>query len=187
MIRRPPRSTLSSSSAASDVYKRRDLEGCRSSVVQPRWWDAHRLPAPRVASLPVVYRTRGHRSASSVGVWRARDREADGALSVDDLERAPPKRRDAPGTPRLPRVERTVARRLSGATTEGRQARGQRCASRLRPGASLGRGASSRRDPRGGTGRQLAKEEGAALSGPQVGAGLEPRADRAALGGRFPP
>ena len=27
MIRRPPRSTLSSSSAASDVYKRQDVEG----------------------------------------------------------------------------------------------------------------------------------------------------------------
>src|SRR5674536_171096 len=30
MIRRPPRSTLSSSSAASDVYKRQPLEGSRS-------------------------------------------------------------------------------------------------------------------------------------------------------------
>ena len=35
--------------------------------------------------------------------------------------------------------------------------------------------------------RQLAKEESAALSGPQVDAGLEPRADRATPGGRFPP
>jgi hypothetical protein len=46
------------------------------------------------------------------------------ALPVDDLERTPPKRRDTPGSPRLPRVKRTVARRLSGATPESRQARG---------------------------------------------------------------
>src|SRR5665648_140599 len=32
MIRRPPRSTLSSSSAASDVYKRQDINGNRDAV-----------------------------------------------------------------------------------------------------------------------------------------------------------
>eukprot|EP00658_Telonema_sp_P-2_P006290 TRINITY_DN12405_c0_g1_i2.p1 TRINITY_DN12405_c0_g1~~TRINITY_DN12405_c0_g1_i2.p1 ORF type:complete len:158 (-),score=35.04 TRINITY_DN12405_c0_g1_i2:81-554(-) len=38
MIRRPPRSTLSSSSAASDVYKRqyqRRVRGCRKPAMQP--------------------------------------------------------------------------------------------------------------------------------------------------------
>src|SRR5665648_702846 len=36
MIRRPPRSTLSSSSAASDVYKRQGL--CLALAVRPSWW-----------------------------------------------------------------------------------------------------------------------------------------------------
>eukprot|EP00828_Plagiopyla_frontata_P044860 TRINITY_DN747_c0_g1_i9.p2 TRINITY_DN747_c0_g1~~TRINITY_DN747_c0_g1_i9.p2 ORF type:complete len:101 (-),score=28.53 TRINITY_DN747_c0_g1_i9:197-499(-) len=35
MIRRPPRSTLSSSSAASDVYKRQILEICQDLVPDP--------------------------------------------------------------------------------------------------------------------------------------------------------
>ena len=35
MIRRPPRSTLDRSSAASDVYKRQDLQGAAVGVVRP--------------------------------------------------------------------------------------------------------------------------------------------------------
>ena len=41
MIRRPPRSTLSSSSAASDVYKRQAL--CRVIPTKWRWYCDHRL------------------------------------------------------------------------------------------------------------------------------------------------
>src|SRR5674536_95072 len=49
MIRRPPRSTLSSSSAASDVYKRQrtgKLDAYKGQIV--RWLDAHPYSAQQI-------------------------------------------------------------------------------------------------------------------------------------------
>ena len=52
MIRRPPRSTLDRSSAASDVYKRQvvGLGGGAHSQRQARWRDAERAPGQAVVA-----------------------------------------------------------------------------------------------------------------------------------------
>src|SRR5664279_5486486 len=61
MIRRPPRSTLSSSSAASDVYKRQLGYGARPS------WSASPATAPSTTGGPPPHSRNSH--------WRARCQE----------------------------------------------------------------------------------------------------------------
>ena len=69
MIRRPPRSTLSSSSAASDVYKRQLLPGLAPLVTLPCQTCPHVLRPPVVALLlptcPHVPRSRDRPSVSA--------------------------------------------------------------------------------------------------------------------------
>src|SRR5665648_380586 len=82
MIRRPPRSTLSSSSAASDVYKRQQLalalEAPRAPALRPLGdWDA------LVADYATTGVTIAHHPLELLRAALARD----GAVSSHDLQR----------------------------------------------------------------------------------------------------
>src|ERR1019366_1596344 len=118
---------------------------------------------------------------------RARDREADEEVPGDDLEGASSERCDAARSPRLPRVDRTVARRQSGAAYEDRQASRERPATGLCPRAAVRGGPAPGRHDHPRTARPVAQEvHTTPLSGPSLGALIESRADLAALGGRLP-
>ena len=112
-----------------------------STVVGARWFNQGGGMST-VSPLPMSRRFLSFAEREDIAVHRAsgcgvREIARLTALPVDDLERTPQKRCDGAGSARLPRVQRTVARRLSSPTPEGRQARGPRCPSRLRSGAPL--------------------------------------------------
>ena len=106
---------------------------------------------------------------------------------VDDLAGAAPQRVDADVAARLQGVDRAVARRAARPPAEGREAGRQRTAAGVRAGpARRATSATPTADRAGPDGAGVEGSQQAASTGPAVGAGLEPGADRAPAQGRLP-
>ena len=150
---------------------RRPARG-RQPVVPRGWRHADRHAGLALGSVPLARRARGDRDPARRRSRGAGDRPPTRPLAVDDLQGAGPQR---PCPRRLPRHGRAVARRAARTATEGREARGEREAARLRAGAARRPGPPARR--RGGAragGQGMEGPQQAAPRGPQVGEGVEP-------------
>jgi len=110
------------------------VSGCGKPLVSAEWRDETIVLRPLIGALCVIFGARRDRHPSCEAPRGACDREAARPISVDDLARAASQR----GNPRrrhgVSRYHRSVACGPSCRTTEGRQARSEPYAARLRAG-----------------------------------------------------
>ena len=156
------RSWLSSEEAAGEVGV--------SPAVGTRWFrHAGGMPplhlAPGVGALSVVRRARGDRHPPRREAGRARDRPSTGTFTLHDLAGAAPQRVDTQQRGDVSGDDRAVACRSTSQPPQGRQARCQRQAPRVRPDRLAG---------------MIARPDGEPVPGPScvVGRRHGPRADR---------
>jgi hypothetical protein len=118
---------------------RRARLGCRRrsvEVVPSGWRDATDLAGFSVRPLFVLCRAGGDRSPARPACWGESDRPTPGPGAVDDLAGAAPQRFDAYLSAGVSGVDGAVARAAACESSQGRQARGERSASRVRAGSS---------------------------------------------------
>ncbi len=120
------------------------------------------------------------------GTWRAGDRTPTFSGSIDDLPRATPQRGHARWRSRVPRHERTVARRSCRPPPEAGEAGGQSRVAALRAGPPRRRDCRPGRGRGGRTGRALEWAPARAPAASALGPGVEPGADCPSPPARLP-
>ena len=143
---------LTSEDAAAEVGMSSAF-GARS--VPGGWRHATSQAGGGVGPLPVIHRARGDRDPARAEARCPRDRPADRAFTVDDLPGAAPERVDPHRRAGVPGDHGAVARRAASEPTQGRQARSERPAARVRRGPPRRQGQATRWQPRARPRRQV--------------------------------